>query len=126
MKIYSFEKLEVWQLSRQLTSRVYKISKTFPEEEKFGLTSQIRRAMVSVCSNIAEGGSRNSYKDKARFTGMAFTSLMEVLNQLIISFDLEYINEKEYINIRSKINPIANMLNALHKSQLKTHQQINP
>lgn len=125
MKNYSFEKLEVWQLSRQLTSVIYKTSQNFPSEEKFGLISQIRRAMVSVCSNISEGGSRNSYKDKARFTEMAFTSLMEVLNQLIISFDLNYITKKEYISIRSKIDPIANMLNALHKSQLKKHNELN-
>ena len=66
MRKFSFEKLDVWQLSRKLTVKVYKISKEFPEEEKYGLTSQIRRAVISVSSNIAEGTSRQSGIEQAR------------------------------------------------------------
>ena len=68
MRVYSFEKLEVWQLARKLTANIYKISKIFPEDEKFGLTSQIRRAAISITSNIAEGSSRQTGKEQARFT----------------------------------------------------------
>ena len=122
MKIYSFEKLLVWQQARVLSKEIYLITKSFPDEEKFGLTSQLRRAAVSICSNIAEGSSRNSYKDKARFTEIAYGSLMEVLNQLILSSDLEYINKKEHEILRTLIEEISNMLNGLRKSQLN---QIN-
>ena len=123
MKTYSFEKLEVWQKARKLAKAIYVVTKQFPEEEKFGLTSQIRRAAVSICSNIAEGSSRNSYKDKARFSEMAYGSLTEVLNQLILAFDLLYLNEEDYNMLRSELEEISNMLNALRKSQL---QNINP
>lgn len=120
MRVYSFEKLEAWQKARKLTKAIYLTSKNFPDEEKFGLTSQIRRASVSVCSNIAEGTSRNSFKDKARFTEMAYTSLMEVLNQLIISSDLSFIAQEEYELLRIQIDEVSYMINALHKSQLKS------
>jgi len=77
---YSFEKIEVWQLAKQLTVIIYKLTTNFPDEEKFGLTSQLRRASVSVPSNIAEGNSKSSLKEKAYFTEIAFSSLMEVRN----------------------------------------------
>jgi four helix bundle protein len=118
MYVYSFEKLDVWQLARVFTSDIYRITKDFPKDEMFGLTSQIRRACVSVCSNIAEGVSRKSYKDKARFTQISYGSAVEVLNQIIISKDLNYISEETYINLRNKIEEITNKLNALHKTQL--------
>lgn len=68
------------------------IRKDFPADEKFGLISKLRRACISICSNLAEGSSRNSYKDKARFTEIAYGSLMEVLNQLILAADLDLIS----------------------------------
>jgi len=118
MKTYSFEKLQVWQQAKVLTKNIYLITKEFPNDEKFGLTSQLRRASVSVCSNLAEGSSRNSYKDKARFTEIAYGSLMEILNQLILSLDLELINQNEYEQLRINIEEIGNMLNGLRQSQL--------
>lgn len=120
MRIYSFEKLEVWQKARKLTKAIYLTSKNFPDEEKFGLTSQIRRSSVSVCSNIAEWTSRNSFKDKARFTEMSYTSLMEVLNQLIITSDLSFIAQEQYESLRTQIDEVSYMINALHKSQLNS------
>lgn len=119
MKIYSFEKLLVWQQSRVLTKEIYLITKSFPEDERFGLTSQLRRASVSVCSNLA-GRSRNSFKDKARFTEIAYGSLMEILNQLILSLDLTFITQNEYDQSRIKVEEIGNMLNGLKKSQLNS------
>lgn len=113
MKTYSFEKLEVWQLSRALVKDIYEVSKSFPIEEKFGLTSQLRRAMISVSCNISEGTSRWSNKEKVRFIEIAFSSLMEVLNCLILSVDLGYIDDSEIFQLREKIDKVGNKLNAL-------------
>ena len=98
---------------------IYRITKDFPTEEKFGLISQLRRASVSIASNLAEGTSRKTNKDKAHFTTIAFSSAMEVLNQIIISKELNFIYEKDSILVREKLEKISNMLNALRNSQLK-------
>jgi len=118
MKVFSFEKLNVWQKSKALSVSIYKVTGTFPDEERFSLISQMRRCSISVSSNIAEGTGRNSMKDKARFTEIAFSSLMELLNQLILSYDLTFITEDQYQLIRKEIEEISRMLNALRKSQL--------
>ncbi|MFB9095865.1 four helix bundle protein [Flavobacterium jumunjinense] len=115
MYIFSFEKLDIWIESKSLTVLIYTLTQKFPEEEKFGLISQLRRATVSICSNIAEGTSRISDKDKAHFISISFSSTMEVLNQLILSFELNYLSEEDYIICRKKIESISNKLNALRK-----------
>ncbi len=92
--------------------------KLFSFEELFGITSQMRRCSVSVASNLAEGSGRNSMKDKARFTQIAFGWALELLNQLILSFDFEYIEEQKYIEIREKITEVTVLINGLYKSQL--------
>ena len=120
---YSFENLEVWQLSRELVRDIYQLTSTFPKDEKYGLTSQLRRASVSVSSNIAEGSTRWSKKDQSGFYEIAFGSLIEVLNQLILSTDREFLQETQLTEIRTKIDQTGRMLNALHKSP---HQPINP
>lgn len=112
---FYFEKLEVWQNARTLVKDVYIITNKFPEEEKFGLTSQIRRAVLSIAANIAEGFSRKTDKDKARFITISFSTSVEVINFLILSFDLDFINEKEYIELREKTEHITNQLNSLHR-----------
>lgn len=117
MYTFSFEKLEVWNLARDLIKVIYSVTKDFPEAEKFGLTGQIRRAAVSVANNLAEGSSRKSFKEKANFTTTAFSSLMEVLNLLIICKDLEILHENEYLRIRPLVEEISNKLNALRNSQ---------
>ena len=116
---FGFEKLEVWQNSIQLSKLIYYLTLSFPKEETYGLTSQIRRAMISVSSNIAEGSSKNSLKDQARFSEIAFGSLLEVLNQIILAFELSYISEENYIDCRNKIEIISRQLNAPKKSQVK-------
>lgn len=115
MHLYSFEKLEVWKDSINLTVLIYNHTKAFPDEEKFGLTSQMRRSSVSISSNIAEGISRSTNKDKTHFINIAYSSTMELLNQSIISEKLNYISNKNYVNIRLKIEAISNKLNALRK-----------
>ncbi|BDB54422.1 four helix bundle protein [Flavobacterium ammoniigenes] len=118
MKTFSFEKLIAWQKARELASEIYKTTKLFPKDELFGLTSQMRRCAVSIASNLAEGSGRNSMKDKARFTEIAFGSALELLNQLILSFDFEYFEEQKYIEIREKITEVTVLINGLYKSQL--------
>ncbi len=118
MYIYSFEKLDVWQLSRELVKEIYHLTNKFPDEERFGLTSQIRRATISISSNLAEGSARKTAKDQAHFTTISYGSLMEMLNQLIISSDLEYITYEELKQIRPSIEKIGNKLNSLRNSQL--------
>lgn len=119
MRTFSFEKLNVWQKSRQLSVTIYKLTKSFPDGERFGLISQMRRCSVSISSNIAEGSGRHSAKDKARFTEIAYSSALELLNQLILSKDLEFISEEQLITIRESISEIAAMLDGLYKSQIK-------
>jgi four helix bundle protein len=119
MHYYSFEKLNVWQISRVFASTIYKVTEGFPENEKFGMVSQLRRASISICSNIAEGNSRFSPRDRSRFFEIAYSSTMEVLNQLIISNDLNWINQTTLDNFRTRINEITNKLNALIKNNSK-------
>jgi four helix bundle protein len=116
---YSFENLEVWQMSRELVKEIYQTTSTFPNEEKYGLTSQLRRASVSVSSNIAEGSTRWSKKDQSRFYEIAFGSLIEVLNQMILSTDLGFLPENRLIELRTRIDQIGRMLNALYQSAHK-------
>ena len=119
MKTYSFEKLNVWQKSRKLTVLIYKITRDFTKEGIFGLTSQMRRCSISISSNIAEGTGRHSAKDKARFTEIAYGSALELLNQIIISKDIEFMSYENYTLLRMEVDEISIMLDALHKSQLK-------
>ena len=118
--IFSFEKLNVWVDSKDLVKTIYKIIRKFPDEEKFGLTSQLRRASVSVASNLAEGTSRKTNKDKAHFSTIAFSSLMEVLNQIIITKELRFIDNTDYLELRSQIEKISNKLNASTKIAIKS------
>lgn len=119
MKIYSFEKLTVWNKSKNLSIFVYKTTRSFPKEELFGLVSQMRKCSVSISSNIAEGSGRHTQKDKARFTEIAYGSALELLNQTIICKELEFFSNEEYQTIRNQLEEITLMLDALHKSQLK-------
>lgn len=118
MKQYFFEKLRVWQSGRVLVKNVYALTKKMPADEKFGLISQIRRAALSVTCNLAEGTSRSSGKEQARFSEIAFGGLMELLNLLITSSDLDYITESELDALRPLIEEIGNMLNKLKETQL--------
>ncbi len=119
MRQYNFEKLEIWQLARELTTSIYRLTREFPESERYGLTNQLRRAAISVSSNIAEGSSRSSSKDRSRFIEIAFGSLMEVLSQLIISCDLGYIQEDAVNILRPSIEKLGNKMNAYKKSIIR-------
>ena len=114
---FHFEKLDVWQNARLLNKNIYLITQLFPKNEIYGLTNQLQRASISISSNIAEGSGRQSYKDQAHFTQIAYSSTMEVLNQLIIASDLNYISSEQLSELRNQISHIANQLNKLYKSQ---------
>ena len=118
MYVFSFEKLEVWQNSRIFILDIYKLTGKFPSHELYGITSQIKRSSSSIATNIAEGTSRNTNKDKAHFLTISYASAMETLNHLIISKDLNYIIEDEYIQCREKLEKICNQLNNLKKYYL--------
>jgi four helix bundle protein len=115
---FSFEKLTVWQESRKLVVHLYKITQQFPSEEKYGLVSQIRRSAVSVCANITEGTTRLSAKEQAHFTTVAFSSLMELFNHIIIANDLGYLTTEELVLIRKGIRNLSVKLSNLKNSQL--------
>ncbi len=112
----SYKELKVWQKSYQLCLEVYKITAGFPKEEKFGLTSQIRRAVVSVPSNIAEGYGRKTTADYIRFLYIAYGSNCELETQIMLSGDLDYIENKLVIAIMDNINEVERMLKSLIKS----------
>lgn len=116
MKKFSFEKLDVWKRTKKFTVEVYKVTQKFPDNEKFGLVSQLRRAAVSISSNIAEGSSRKGNKEQARFYEIAFGSSIEIVNQLIISRELKFLSEDNYIELREEMETITAMLNRLHES----------
>lgn len=115
--IFSFEKLDVWKNSVILVKEIYLLTKDFPGDEKYGLVSQMRRASISVSSNLAEGTSRNTNADKSHFTTISYSSLMELLNQLIISTELKFMQEEKLFELKKLISHIANQLNNLRKSQ---------
>ena len=120
---YCFEKLDVWQDARLFVKEIYTITKLFPSEERYNLCSQIQRASISIVSNIAEGLSRNSDKEKIRFIEIAYGSLMEVYCQVYISVDLLYITAQQFDDLKLSIDKIANKLNALNRNI--AHRSVN-
>lgn len=118
--MYSFEKLDVWKKSKNFAVNIYQTTKSFPQEKKFGLISQIRRASISISSNIAEGSSRITRKEQRRFYTIAYSSAIEVLNQLIISKELELLDAETYKDLRNQIEHVTSMINRLYKSTEKS------
>ena len=116
---YAFENLNAWQESRKLVISVYQLLDKFPKFEKYALCDQIRRSIVSVPSNIAEGSGRVSIKKQLHFYEIAYGSLMETYNQLILAADLKYIGEQNLEDMRPQIDIVARMMNGLRSSLLK-------
>ena len=115
-QLFAFEELEVYQIARQYVKNVYLLSEAFPAKEDFALTSQIRRAAVSITSNLAEGTSRFSLKDKSHFIEIAYGSLMETYSQIQVASDLEYISQDSMTQIAPLLKELRNKLSALRKS----------
>lgn len=119
MKTSDFKELKVWQKAFDLSIEIYKATQTFPEEEKYGMSSQMRRAAVSIPSNIAEGHGRNSKKEFIHFLSIARGSVSELMTQLLISQKLEFCSEQITSEIISNLTEIDKMIVGLIK-YLKT------
>jgi len=117
--MFNFEKLEVWREAIGFADLVYQLTVTFPEAERFGLTNQMRRAAVSVSSNIAEGSSRSSRVDFARFVEIATGSLFEVLSQAQVSFRQHFLSQEDYERIYELAEKQSRMLSGLRRSLIE-------
>lgn len=113
MKRNSFRNLEAYKEAKGLVKEVYRLLKKFPKEEQFALCDQLRRAAVSITSNIAEGSGRSSAKDKVHFLEISYASLMEVLSQMDIALDLEYITEEEFREFEIMCDKVACLISGL-------------
>lgn len=118
-KIQTFTDLIVWQKGHLLVIEIYKYTKYFPKEELYSLVDQIRRAAVSVTSNIAEGFGRQGYKEKIQFYFLAKGSLTEVKNQLFIAKDVGYLDKKSFNVLMEKSDEVDRLLQGLIKSSRK-------
>lgn len=119
-KIQSFKDLLTWQEAQDLAVTVYAVTRCFPDEEKFGLTNQLRRAAVSVGSNIAEGFSRQSYKEKLQFYHIAKGSLTEVESQIDLAYRIKYLSHEDFTLLDNKLHIIGKLLTALTRN-IPTH-----
>lgn len=119
MKAYSFKSLTVYIKAKDLVKDIYNIVKLFPLEERYALSDQLRRAVISVPSNIVEGINRMSNKEKSHFLEIAYASLMEVCCQIDIAKDLGFIDKQTNEDLENKINEIGKLISGLRKSILK-------
>jgi len=113
--MHDYKKLDVWNLSMEMTASVYTLTESFPEREKFGLISQMRRSAVSIPSNIAEGAGRNSDKEFSNFLSIALGSAFELETQLLLSVKLNFVKEENTKKLISDLDSICKMLHALKK-----------
>ncbi len=109
------EKLEVWKMAIEMVVRVYECTSHFPKDERFGLTSQIQRAAVSIPANIAEGAGRNHDREFLQFLGIAQGSASELETELLIAHRLGYIDEEKFRGIYEEVNAIARMIVGLSR-----------
>jgi four helix bundle protein len=118
--MFNFEKLEVWQKAIDFADLIYSETRAFPSDERFGLTNQLRRAAVSISSNIAEGSSRSSKSDFARFVEIATGSVFEVISQAFIAHRQSFLSEDQFRKIYTDAEELSRMLSGLRKSLLST------
>jgi four helix bundle protein len=114
--VFKFEKLDVWQKAIDYGDLIYKVTNAFPNEERFGLTSQLRRSAISVSSNIAEGASRSSNTDLARFIEIAYGSLLESVSELEIAKRQGFINSQIFESAYSKAEDLVGMLSGFRRT----------
>lgn len=115
MSIKSYKELIVWQKSIQLVKEIFILTAKFPKSELYGLISQIRRAAVSIPSNIAEGNGRNSRKEYCHSLAIAYGSALELETQLIIAKELDFVEGKEFLHIEQLLNEVLRMLNSMRE-----------
>ena len=116
--LFQFEKLNAWQEARKLVVDVYRLLEKFPKTENYALCDQLRRAAISVPSNIAEGTGRMAIKEQTHFLEIAFGSLMEIYCQLQIAVDLNYITSEDLQSIKRRIFTASKLISGLHTSKL--------
>ncbi len=122
-KIETFTDLKVWQAGHEVVQEIYKLTREFPQEEMFGLTSQMRRSAVSITSNIAEGFGRPSYPDKIRFYYNAHGSLTELKNQILVAKDVDYLSEKAVSELVEKTQKVHALLRGIIKKSKEIRDQ---
>jgi len=115
MALQTHKNLKVWQESKELVTLIYALTSKFPKEEVYSITAQIKRAAISIPSNIAEGAARNSNKEYIHFLYIALGSVAELDTQLILAKDLNFINENDFNEITDKLDSIGKMLSGLIK-----------
>ena len=115
---YQFEKLNAWQESRKMVLTVYQLLKKFPSEERFALCDQLRRAAISVPSNIAEGNGRMAVKEQIHFLEIAFGSVMEIYSQLQLAVDLGYISDEDFKQVKPLIYNTSKLISGLRSSKV--------
>ena len=118
--MFNFEKLDVWQQAIDCADRIYTLTRAFPADERFGLTNQMRRAAVSISSNIAEGSSRSSRPDFARFVELATGSLFEVVSQATVGKRQGFLSEADYHELYTTCETQSRMLSGLRRSLLES------
>lgn len=116
--MFGFERLKVWELAVEFAGRVYELTKQFPDSERFGLSSQLRRAAVSISSNIAEGSSRSSPREFARFVEISYGSLMEVVSQSRIAQRQQMMSDSDHQDLSQRAEELARMLSGLRAKLL--------
>ena len=114
---YQFERLNAWQESRKLVVAVYQLLKKFPLEERYALCDQLRRAVISIPSNIAEGNGRMAIKEQIHFLEIAYSSVMEVYCQLQLAVDLDYITDEDFKQIKPLVSNTSKLISGLRSSK---------
>ena len=123
---YSYKNLEAYKESKTLVKQVYALLKQFPREEQYALCDQLRRAVISVPSNIAEGSGRYSVKEQLHFIEIAYGSLLEVECQIDIAHDVKYVSDSEFVNVNNQIDKVSTLLSGLRNKRLSVNSSASP
>lgn len=115
---FGFEKLIAWQKARKLYKKIRELTSTFPNSERYDLTSQMNRASHGICSCLAEGSGRKTNKDKLHYVNMSYASLLELVSDLILSFDNKYISEVKLKELKTDCQELSKILSGLKRSLL--------
>ena len=123
---YSYKNLEAYKESKTLVKQVYALLKKFPKEEQYALCDQLRRAVISVPSNIAEGSGRYSVKEQLHFIEIAYGSLLEVECQIDIAHDVKYVSDSEFVNVNNQIDKVSTLLSGLRNKRFSVNSSASP
>ena len=124
-KVRDFTELQTWKTARNLRAEIYRVSRTFPGEEKFGLVSQMRRAAVSVTANLAEGYGRYSFQENIQFCRHSRASAYEVRDHLTTALDAEYISQEKYVELEGLAMDVVRLVNGYIRSTKKLKDDAN-